>query len=197
MHEWGTFLGMSSSDGTPLDGMYHEEHALPAFVHGRGRDQLMLPACSLKGETPVIYFYTKEKAEGPGRGRLSRGESGPNGTLKPPPVSPSLATQAEHSGEPQAEADLLVCRGDSPLGECHCRASNQSGPARGTDQCAAGDQQLTPSGTSPATVDAAFVKTDDGTPRPSHAASTRSSCSTAGLGEAAASATSRKAARAR
>src|SRR5262249_5791234 len=32
VHEWGTFLGMTGSDGTPLDGMYHEEHALPAFV---------------------------------------------------------------------------------------------------------------------------------------------------------------------
>ena len=46
VHEWGTFLGMSSADGTALDGMYHEEHALPAFVHGRSRDQLKLPRCS-------------------------------------------------------------------------------------------------------------------------------------------------------
>ena len=35
VHEWGTFLGMNGSDGTALDGMYHEEHALPAFVHSR------------------------------------------------------------------------------------------------------------------------------------------------------------------
>ena len=27
IHEWGTFLGMSGSDGSALDGMYHEEHA--------------------------------------------------------------------------------------------------------------------------------------------------------------------------
>jgi hypothetical protein len=59
IHEWGTFLGMSSSDGTALDGMYHEEHALPAFVHARGKDQLRLPIMFLKGETPVIYFYTE------------------------------------------------------------------------------------------------------------------------------------------
>ena len=32
-----------------------------AFVHGRSRDQLRLPFMFLKGETPVIYFYTKEK----------------------------------------------------------------------------------------------------------------------------------------
>ena len=58
IHEWGTFLGMSGSDSSSLDGMYHEEHALPAFVHTRSRDQLRLPGSLLKGETPVIYFYT-------------------------------------------------------------------------------------------------------------------------------------------
>jgi hypothetical protein len=58
VHEWGTFLGMNASDGTVLDGMYHEEHALPSFVHSRPRDQLRLPMMFLKGETPVIYFYT-------------------------------------------------------------------------------------------------------------------------------------------
>lgn len=59
VHEWGTFLAMQGSDGTTLDGMYHEEHALPEFVHSRGRDQLRLPTVQLKGETPVIYFYTE------------------------------------------------------------------------------------------------------------------------------------------
>jgi hypothetical protein len=58
VHEWGTFLAMQGSDGVSLDGMYHEEHALPAFVHARSRDQLRLPTVILKGETPVIYFYT-------------------------------------------------------------------------------------------------------------------------------------------
>jgi hypothetical protein len=58
VHEWGTFLGMNASDGTALEGMYHEEHALPSFVHSRARDQLRLPMMFLKGETPVIYFYT-------------------------------------------------------------------------------------------------------------------------------------------
>src|ERR1041384_1206221 len=59
VHEWGTFLSMQGSDGVTLDGMYHEEHALPGFVHGLSRDQLHLPSAILKGETPVIYFYTK------------------------------------------------------------------------------------------------------------------------------------------
>src|SRR4051794_7513545 len=58
VHEWGTFLAVSGSDGLTLEGMYHEEHALPSFVHARSRDQLHLPSVLLKGETPVIYFYT-------------------------------------------------------------------------------------------------------------------------------------------
>jgi len=63
VHEWGTFLSMSGSDGSTLDGMYHEEHALPAFVHSRSRDQLRLPLVLLKGETPVIYFYAPERQQ--------------------------------------------------------------------------------------------------------------------------------------
>ena len=59
VHEWGTFLTMSGSDGISLDGMYHEEHALPSFVHARSRDQLRLPTSLMKGETPVIYFYAQ------------------------------------------------------------------------------------------------------------------------------------------
>jgi hypothetical protein len=58
VHEWGTFLAMNGSDGVSLDGMYHEEHALPSFVHSRSRDQLKLISSIVKGETPVIYFYT-------------------------------------------------------------------------------------------------------------------------------------------
>jgi hypothetical protein len=63
VHEWGTFLAMNGSDGVSLDGMYHEEHALPSFVHARSTDQLRLPMSQLKGETPVIYFYTREAAK--------------------------------------------------------------------------------------------------------------------------------------
>jgi hypothetical protein len=58
VHEWGTFLAMNGSDGVSLEGMYHEEHTLPSFVHARSRDQLRLPSVVLKGETPVIYFYS-------------------------------------------------------------------------------------------------------------------------------------------
>ncbi|WP_422931344.1 hypothetical protein [Singulisphaera sp. PoT] len=62
VHEWGTFLAMSGSDGVSLDGMYHEEHPLPHFVHSRARDQLHPRSIFLKGETPVIYFYTPNEA---------------------------------------------------------------------------------------------------------------------------------------
>ena len=60
VHEWGTLLAMSGSDGISLDGMYHEEHALPSFVHARSKDQLRLPMSRGKMETPVIYFYTSQ-----------------------------------------------------------------------------------------------------------------------------------------
>ena len=62
VHEWGTFLAMNGSDGISLDGMYHEEHALPSFVHARSKDRLRLPMSLIKGETPVIYFYTGQPA---------------------------------------------------------------------------------------------------------------------------------------
>jgi hypothetical protein len=105
VHEWGTFLGMSSADGTALDGMYHEEHALPAFVHGRARDQLKLPQMFLKGETPVIYFYTKETQ----KVRVSVGFPHGIWTQWYPQASrvlPTLATQAEQSGRLQ---DGRIC----------------------------------------------------------------------------------------
>lgn len=61
VHEWGTFLTMNGSNGVTLDGMYHEEHALPAFVHARSKEQLVRHEVDLKGETPVIYFYTNRR----------------------------------------------------------------------------------------------------------------------------------------
>ncbi len=97
VHEWGTFLGMSGADGTALEGMYHEEHALPGFVHGRSRDQLRLPQMFLKGETPVIYFYTKEKQN------IVVGVHFPRGIWtqwypQAADVFPNLMSQAERSG---------------------------------------------------------------------------------------------------
>jgi hypothetical protein len=61
VHEWGTFLAMNGSDGVTLDGMYHEEHALPGFVYARSRDQLRMATSMVKSETPVIYFYSPRR----------------------------------------------------------------------------------------------------------------------------------------
>src|SRR5436309_9816405 len=73
IHEWGTFLAMNGSDGVTLDGMYHEEHALPGFVHARSRDAWRLPEVRLKGETPVIYFYTDRPQKVTAKDRFPRG----------------------------------------------------------------------------------------------------------------------------
>jgi hypothetical protein len=64
---------MNGSDGVTLDGMYHEEHALPGFVHARSKDQLRVPAVSVKGETPVIYFYSDVARDVKVRVRFPRG----------------------------------------------------------------------------------------------------------------------------
>jgi len=105
VHEWGTFLGMSGSDGAALDGMYHEEHALPEFVHSRSRDQLRLPFVFLKGETPVIYFYTGQ------RQRVRVGVGFPQGiwTQWFPQallVNPPLA---QHAEKPDRLKDGRIC----------------------------------------------------------------------------------------
>ncbi len=66
-HEWGTYTSVQSSAGVTMDGMAHEDEALPAFVHGRAAlgesecNAKQLEYCptgvTQKLETPVIYFY--------------------------------------------------------------------------------------------------------------------------------------------
>ena len=63
VHEWGTFLSMNGSDGLALDGMYHEEHALPAFVHSRRKDQLQLPTAMIKGRLRSFTFIPRFRAK--------------------------------------------------------------------------------------------------------------------------------------
>ena len=72
-HEWGTFTGLSGSDGTPLNGLYIEEEHLPTFVHNIGGNfpeiaynfgkglpsDVALAHVTIKMETPVIYFYSQ------------------------------------------------------------------------------------------------------------------------------------------
>jgi hypothetical protein len=162
IHEWGTFLGMSGSDGSSLDAMYHEEHALPAFVHSRSRDQLRLPGSLLKGETPVIYFYTDR----PQSVRL--GVQFPKGTWtqwypQAVRVEPSLVQSAEspdHPGNGKIcwHADILpaslVEQGRMMKGE-----STPSLPATSTDALWNFARN----------VDAAYVRCLDGTRSPAAA----------------------------
>ena len=67
LHEWGTFTSVSGSDGVLLPGLEQEEERLPGFVHQhdgmprRGKGYARpLHNVTVKMETPVIYFYTKQ-----------------------------------------------------------------------------------------------------------------------------------------
>ena len=72
LHEWGTFTTLSASDGTLLPGVQREEEPLPEFVEShegmlhprwmRAAKGWMRPLANVtvRMETPVIYFYTKE-----------------------------------------------------------------------------------------------------------------------------------------
>jgi hypothetical protein len=68
VHEWGTFTSMVGTAGTVLEGLHHEEEALPPFVHqlrtiaSFGTTVSKLPASRVtqKMETPVIYFHSEQ-----------------------------------------------------------------------------------------------------------------------------------------
>ncbi|HEX6240457.1 MAG TPA: hypothetical protein VFZ61_06170, partial [Polyangiales bacterium] len=69
VHEWGTFTSVAGSSGALLEGLHHEEEALPGFVYGRSRLDQPLQDAGMKSmetlptgvtqklETPVLYFY--------------------------------------------------------------------------------------------------------------------------------------------
>src|SRR2546421_3458348 len=66
VHEWGTFTSMLGSTGQSLEGLHHEEEALPSFVHARSSDTVGMKGLAMpptgvtqKLETPVLYFYTQ------------------------------------------------------------------------------------------------------------------------------------------
>ena len=163
MHEWGTFLGMNGSDGTSLDGMYHEEHALPGFVHGRARDQLRLPMMLLKGETPVIYFYTPRSL------RVRVGVDFPQGIWthwypQAALVNPTLEQQAAVARPAGERPHLLVRRGDAAVaGAAGGAASAGEGGRCGASLPATSSDALWNFARD---VDAAFVKTTDATRQP-------------------------------
>lgn len=160
VHEWGTFLGMSGSDGTTLDAMYHEEHALPGFVHGRARDQLRMPLLLLKGETPVIYFYTPRPMS------VQVGVDFPQGIWthwypQASVVRPALAQQAEHANHPR-NGRICWLAEVVPPSFVPAEARDRSSKAAGSDPAlpVAGSEALWNYARE---VDAAFVKTTDTT----------------------------------
>ncbi|MCA8951720.1 MAG: hypothetical protein KDE27_19585 [Planctomycetes bacterium] len=68
VHEWGTFTSMADPGGIVLEGLHHEEEALPAFVHDlmkveetgvSRRTKAAASHVTQKMETPVLYFYAE------------------------------------------------------------------------------------------------------------------------------------------
>lgn len=72
VHEWGTFTSVQGEGGLVLEGLEHEEEALPDFVYSRSKVRdcplravgwkgLEVPAehVTQKMETPVVYFHGK------------------------------------------------------------------------------------------------------------------------------------------
>jgi hypothetical protein len=72
LHEWGTFTTLSASNGALMPGVQREEEPLPEFVEShegmmhhsswRAAKGWMRPLANVtvRMETPVIYFYTKD-----------------------------------------------------------------------------------------------------------------------------------------
>ncbi len=70
VHEWGTFTSMQGANGTVLEGLHHEEEALPTFVHNLhsgpspelvvGKGGVRAVRVTQKMETPVLYFYSEK-----------------------------------------------------------------------------------------------------------------------------------------
>jgi hypothetical protein len=63
LHEWGTFTTVAGSDGTLLDGIHADDHALPGFVHSRDLSPEGFRGVRTKMETPVIYVYSDRERE--------------------------------------------------------------------------------------------------------------------------------------
>ena len=134
VHEWGTFLAMNGSDGVGLDGMYHEEHALPGFVHARSRDQLRLPSVVAQGGDARSSTSTPTGPEGPRRRAL-----------------PARHLDAVVSAGPDRRAAVRPdAAPDRPAGRPHPLVRrHHPGRARRASPCR--PPRPTPSGTSPAT----------------------------------------------
>lgn len=86
LHEWGTFTSAQSSDGRVLDGLHHEEEALPDFVHQMDDARMIdlgiarkkglarsVRGVTIKLETPVTYFHAPRAMQLHARVELRRG----------------------------------------------------------------------------------------------------------------------------
>jgi hypothetical protein len=94
LHEWGTFTTLAGSDGLLLDGIHADDHALPAFVHGRDAAPEGFHLASLKMETPVLYVYSDREREISARVRFPGGLLTtwyPDVRAVEPPVGPAPA----------------------------------------------------------------------------------------------------------
>ena len=143
--------------------MYHEEHALPAFVHSRSRDQLRLPFVFTKGETPVIYFYTKVRQQvrvGVGFPRGVWTQWYPQAILVNPPLAQNAETPDHLSGGRICwQAEVIPSSAADASSRCRRPAA-------------------TPCGTTLVRSTRRYVKTIDATKNPARP-STRDSCFTA------------------
>ncbi|HEX2748489.1 MAG TPA: hypothetical protein VHM91_10855 [Verrucomicrobiales bacterium] len=103
LHEWGTFTTLSTSEGALLPGVQREEEPLPEFVEthaGMLHPDWMravkgwfrpLAGVTVRMETPVIYFYTKQAFDvhvdvGFKGGSISQWYPDRSGGETPPPI---------------------------------------------------------------------------------------------------------------
>jgi hypothetical protein len=60
-HEWGTFTSVAANDGRPLQWAPLEGTPdLPCFVNRLGRQNVKMAMATVRMETPVLYFYTRQ-----------------------------------------------------------------------------------------------------------------------------------------
>ncbi len=115
VHEWGTFTSMQGSTGVELDGMQHEDEALPAFVHsfaerlpspfrdfGDHSANVPVRRTRSKMETPVIYFHSDRPRDVNVRvhfvrGLMSHYYPAPNRMAPAPPEKPAGAPMIDLS----------------------------------------------------------------------------------------------------
>ncbi len=67
VHEWGTFTFMQGSNGVGLEGLHHEEEALPHFVHSAQTISELPPLVKLESRRGVKSGISPDSAPDPAR----------------------------------------------------------------------------------------------------------------------------------